>query len=131
MKKRMIRNISIMALLTLLMGVVLGLYISNTSSVPDADNASLYGDGVYTASAPGYLSDVTVTVTVTGGQVSAVEIDASGETPALGGQAAQTLAPLLVQAGGTAGVDAVSGSTMTSQAVLAAMEDCLAQAVIE
>ena len=131
MKKRMIRNISIMALLTLLMGVALGLYISNTSSVPAADNASLYGDGAYTASAPGYLSDVTVTVTVTGGQVSAVEIDASGETPALGGQAAQTLAPLLVQAGGTAGVDAVSGSTMTSQAVLAVMEDCLAQAVIE
>ena len=37
MKKRMTRNISIMAVLTLLMGVVLALYISNTSSVPDAD----------------------------------------------------------------------------------------------
>lgn len=79
MKKRMTRNISIMAVLTLLMGVVLALYISNTSSVPDADNSAAYGDGEYTAAAAGYLSDVTVTVTIAGGQVSAVEIDASGE----------------------------------------------------
>lgn len=131
MKKRMTRNISIMALLTLLMGVVLGLYIANTGSVPDADNAAAYADGSYTAAAAGYLSDVTVTVTITGGQMAQVEIDASGETPALGGQAAQTLAPLLTQAGGTAGVDAVSGSTLTSKAVFAAMEDCLAQAALE
>lgn len=50
MKKRMTRNISIMAVLTLLMGVVLALYISNTSSVPDADNSAAYGDGEYTLS---------------------------------------------------------------------------------
>ena len=31
-------------------------------------------------------------------------------------------------AGSTVGVDAVSGSTMTSDAVFAAMNDCLAQA---
>lgn len=131
MKKRMTRNISIMAVLTLLMGVVLALYISNTSSVPDADNSAAYGDGEYTAAAAGYLNDVTVTVTIAGGQVSAVEIDASGETPALGGQAAQTLAPLLAQAGSPSGVDAVSGSTMTSKAVFEAMNDCLAQAALE
>lgn len=63
--------------------------------------------------------------------MSAVEIDASGETPALGGQAAQTLAPLLAQAGSPSGVDAVSGSTMTSKAVFEAMNDCLAQAALE
>ena len=68
MKKRMTRNISIMAVLTLLMGVVLALYISNTSSVPDADNSAAYGDGEYTAAAAGYLSDVTVTVTIAGGR---------------------------------------------------------------
>ena len=69
-----------------------------------------------------------MTVTITGGKVTDVSIDASGETPSLGGAAAETLAPQLAEAGSTAGVDAVSGSTMTSDAVFTAMDDCLAQA---
>ena len=70
----------------------------------------------------------TLWLTITGGKVTNVAIDASGETPALGGKAAESLAPALVEAGGTAGVDAVTGSTMTSDAVFEAMEDCLTQA---
>ena len=68
------------------------------------------------------------TVTITGGKVTNVAIDASGETPDLGGKAAEALSASLLAAGSTAGVDAVSGSTMTSDAVFAAMNDCLAQA---
>ena len=82
----------------------------------------------YTSSAQGCLSDVTVTVTVTGGRVTGVEIDASGETPELGGIAAETLADQLTKAGSTSGVDAVAGATMTSDAVFTAMDDCLSQA---
>ena len=85
-------------------------------------------DGTYTSSAQGCLSDVTVKVTVTGGRVTGVEIDASGETPELGGAAAEALAAALLKTGSTAGVDAVSGSTMTSQAIFTAMDDCLRQA---
>ena len=85
-------------------------------------------DGTYTASAQGCLSEVGVTVTITGGKVTNVVIDASGETPELGGKAAETLSASLLAAGSTVGVDAVSGSTMTSDAVFAAMNDCLAQA---
>ena len=76
----------------------------------------------------GYPFDVTVTVTVTGGRVTGVEIDASGETPELGGIAAETLADQLTKAGSTSGVDAVAGATMTSDAVFTAMDDCLSQA---
>lgn len=128
MLKHLTRNIAIMAVLTLIMGVVLKLYIANTGTVPAADNATHYTDGSYTATAAGYLSEVTVTVTITGGKVTSVTADASGETPSLGGAAAQQLAQQLTEAGSTSGVDAVSGSTMTSNAVLAAMEDCMAQA---
>ena len=71
---------------------------------------------------------MTVKVTVTGGRVTGVEIDASGETPELGGAAAEALAAALLKTGSTAGVDAVSGSTMTSQAIFTAMDDCLRQA---
>ena len=85
-------------------------------------------DGTYTSSAKGCLSDVEVTVTVSGGKVSEVAIDASGETPELGGAAAETLADALTKAGSTNGVDAVSGATLTSEAVFTAMDDCLSQA---
>lgn len=128
MKKHLTRNGVLMAVATLIMGIVLGLYISSTGTVPAADNADSYTDGTYTSSAQGCLSEVSVTVTITGGKVTDVSIDASGETPSLGGAAAETLAPQLAEAGSTAGVDAVSGSTMTSDAVFTAMDDCLAQA---
>lgn len=125
MKNKMTRNVILMAVVTVIMAVALSLYIQNTGTVPAA--ASLT-DGIYTSSAQGCLSDVTVKVTVTGGRVTGVEIDASGETPELGGTAAEALAAALLKTGSTAGVDAVSGSTMTSQAIFTAMDDCLRQA---
>ena len=124
--KKLTRNVIIMAVVTVIMAVVLGLYIKNTGTVPAADNAASLTDGIYTSSAQGCLSDVTVTVT--GGRVTGVEIDASGETPELGGTAAETLADQLTKTGSTSGVDAVAGATMTSDAVFTAMDDCLSQA---
>ena len=128
MKKHMTRNMILMLVLDVILGIVLALYIANTGTVPAADNADTYTDGTYTASEQGCLSEVAVTVTITGGKVTNVVIDASGETPELGGKAAETLSASLLAAGSTVGVDAVSGSTMTSDAVFAAMNDCLAQA---
>ena len=128
MKRRLTRNAILMAIVTLIMGIGLSLYIASTGTVPAADNAASYTDGTYTASAHGCLSDVAVTVTITGGKVTNVVIDASGEEPDRGGKAAETLSASLLAAGSTVGVDAVSGSTMTSDAVFAAMNDCLAQA---
>lgn len=128
MKKTMTRNIVIMAIVTVIMAVVLSLYIKSTGTVPAADSTASLTDGTYTSSAKGCLSDVEVTVTVSGGKVSEVAIDASGETPELGGAAAETLADALTKAGSTNGVDAVSGATLTSEAVFTAMDDCLSQA---
>ena len=118
MTAKMTRNILLMLAATVLMGIVLNLYIHNTGTVPAADNAAPLTDGSYTSSAQGCLSEVTVTVTVTGGKVTAVQVDASAET----------LAAQLTQTGSTAGVDAITGSTMTSEAIFTAMDACLAQA---
>ena len=128
MKRRLTRNAILMAIVTLIMGIGLSLYIASTGTVPAADNAASYTDGTNTASAHGCLSDVAVTVTITGGKVTDVDIDASGETPELGGNAAAALAEQLTEAGTTTGVDAVAGATMTSDAVFTAMDDCLSQA---
>ena len=121
MTAKMTRNILLMLAATVLMGIVLNLYIYNTGTVPAADNAAPLTDGSYTSSAQGCLSEVTVTVT-------AVQVDASAENPELGGKAAETLAAQLTQTGSTAGVDAITGSTMTSEAIFTAMDACLAQA---
>lgn len=128
MKKHSTRNIILMVILDIVFGIVLSLYIANTGTVPAADNAATYTDGSYTSSAKGCLSDVSVTVTITGGKVTNVVIDASSETPELGGKAAESLAVSLLNTGSTTGVDAITGSTMTSDAVFTAMDDCLAQA---
>ena len=89
MKKHLTRNIILMLVLDVVLGIVLALYIASTGTVPAADNAETYTDGTYTASAQGCLSEVGVTVTITGGKVTNVAIDASGETPELGGKAAE------------------------------------------
>ena len=130
MKNKMTRNVILMAVVTVIMAVALSLYIQNTGTVPAADNAASLTDGIYTSSAQGCLSDVTVkvTVTVTGGKVTAVQVDASAETPELGGKAAETLAAQLTQTGSTAGADAITGATLTSEAIFTAMDACLAQA---
>lgn len=128
MTAKMTRNILLMLVATVLMGIVLNLYIHNTGTVPAADNAAPLTDGSYTSAAQGCMSEVTVTVTVTGGKVTAVQVDASAETPELGGKAAETLAAQLTQTGSTAGADAITGATLTSEAIFTAMDACLAQA---
>ena len=123
MTAKMTRNILLMLVATVLMGIVLNLYIHNTGTVPAADNAAPLTDGSYTSAAQGCMGEVTVTVTVT-----AVQVDASAETPELGGKAAETLAAQLTQTGSTAGADAITGATLTSEAIFTAMDACLAQA---
>ena len=130
MPKRMLRNVLLMAVITVLMAIALVFYIRNTQTLPGGENPGsvLLHDGVYTSVQQGYSGEVSVTVAVSGGKGSAVEAGASGETPSLGGVAAADLAASLTEAGSTANVDVVAGSTYTSQAVLDGMDDCLAQA---
>lgn len=87
-----------------------------------------YAAGSYTASAKGMESDVSVTITIDdSGKITEATIDASGETPELGGAAAGKLETAIVDAQ-SAEIDAVSGATMTSNAVIEALTDCLGQA---
>lgn len=87
--------------------------------------------GTYEASEKGFGGDVTVTVTVDeAGAVTAMEVKADSETPDLGGKAAPKIAEEIV-ANQSLAIDAVSGATITSDAVLAAAENALSQAGID
>ena len=84
-------------------------------------------DGTYTASAQGYAGPVPVTVEVKGGKIVSISVDASGETAALGGAAAPMMAEAIQTANGTVDVDGVTGATMTSNAIKAAVNAALKQ----
>lgn len=95
--------------------------------VVETEPAGIYTPGTYTAEAQGYSSKVKVTVTVDANAITEVKVDSSGETPALGGAAADKLAKQVMDAQ-SAEIDGASGATMTSKAVKTAVADCLAQA---
>ena len=89
-------------------------------------HAAGYVDGTYTASGKGIGGMVPVTVTVKDGEIALVEVGPNSETPGIGSKAIELLPARIVEAGGTEGVDAVSGATVTSRAILAAVDECLA-----
>ncbi len=92
-----------------------------------AAQAGIVSGDSYTASAEGFESDFVVTATFAEDALVGLTIDASGETPEYGGAAAEELSATILAAGGTDGLDAVAGATITSQAVFAAYADCAAQ----
>ncbi len=106
-------------------GVTLSAYTGLTPFASEA--AGTYTPGTYTASAKGIASDVTVTMTFSEDAITKVEIDATGETPNIGGAAAQDLAEAIINAQGIE-IDAVSGATVTTDAVKQAAADCISQA---
>lgn len=95
--------------------------------VPEAVSGLTFTPGTYSASAKGLASDVTVTMTFDETMITDVVIDASGETPDIGGAAVGEMRSRIL-AGQTCNVDAVSGATVTSDAIKKAAADCIAQA---
>jgi uncharacterized protein with FMN-binding domain len=91
------------------------------------ESTALYTAGTYSASSPGHSSDVTVTAEFDDSSITSVTIDASGETESIGGAAVDTLQQEILDAQ-SAEIDTVFGATETSNAVIRAMEDVIAQA---
>ena len=77
--------------------------------------------------AEGISSTVKVTMTFSDSAVTDVVVDTSGETASIGAAAADELREQLMAAG-SAEIDGVSGSTITSDAVMKAAKSCYAQA---
>ena len=92
-----------------------------------ASGAANYTPGTYTASAKGIGSDVKVTMTFDEHSITNVEIDVSGETPDIGGKIGGDMANAILTAQ-SADVDAVSGASVTSEAIRQAAADCISQA---
>ena len=89
--------------------------------------AGSYIPGTYEGTAEGISSTIKVTMTFSDSAVTDVVVDTSGETASYGAAAADQLKEqLLSSANGE--IDGVSGSTITSDAVMKAAKSCFAQA---
>ena len=84
------------------------------------------GNGTYTVIRQG-MGDVTVTCTFKDGKLIDVQIVGDGETKGYGLDAIPVLRETLLSAG-TPEIDAVSGSTITSNAVISAVKECFQMA---
>ena len=100
---------------------------ASSSTAASSGAAGTYIPGTYEGTAEGISSTVKVTMTFSDSAVTDVVVDTSGETASYGAAAADELREQLMAAG-SAEIDGVSGSTITSDAVMKAAKSCYAQA---
>lgn len=81
------------------------------------------GSGETTAegTAEGFNGPINVTVTRDGDKIVGLDIADHTETPEYGGEAIKTLSEQILSNGSAEGIDAVSGSTVTSNALFEAI----------
>lgn len=155
-EKEMKKAIALVLALALLMGLAACAGTANEGEVPTPDVAAtpapVEGNepqgktalkaGTYTASKQGMNGDVTVEVVVTEDAISSVVVTENLETPGIGSPLTDASGNVLAEAGEipvlaipekivanqSVKVDAVTGATITSYAIINAVTDCLTQA---
>ncbi|MBP3427617.1 MAG: FAD-binding protein [Clostridia bacterium] len=103
-----------------------GVALTGIAGMGIAEAAAIYTPGTYSATAQG-IGTVLVTMTFSETAITDVVLDVSGETAGYGRDAAEALKAALMNAQ-SAEIDAVSGSTLTSKAVMEAADKCIKQA---
>ena len=87
-----------------------------------------YKAGVYTAEAKGYGGAIIATVTIDeAGAIADVKLVGEQESPYVGGYSLLDYPAMIIKAQST-DVEAYAGATFTNDGIIAAVEDCLAQA---
>lgn len=85
-------------------------------------------EGALTGTAKGFGGEIQVqAVTDENGTITALTVTGEGETPEIGGTAMEELTSAILEKGTVEGVDAVSGATVTSEGVFAAVKAALEQ----
>ncbi len=85
-------------------------------------------EGALTGTAKGFGGEIQAQVTADeNGTITALLLTGEGETPEIGGTAMEELTSAILEKGTVEGVDAVSGATVTSEGVFAAVKAALEQ----
>ena len=111
---------------------VTGATISSSAVVACVNAASKFvqeagAAGVLTGTADGFMGPITVSVTMDGDTITAVEVVSNSETPEIAGGALEQI-PAAIVAANSPDVDIVSGATYTSNGIINAVKNALASA---
>lgn len=113
------------------MAVEMALENKAEGQAPEVGAALAYKEGTYTGKAFGFHSYVTVETVFTKDSIKSVTVtDNSGETPYLRDRCAEVIPAAIVE-NQSLNVDAVTGATWGSEAIINAVADCVAQAAGE
>lgn len=96
-----------------------------TTATETTEAAGTYTPGTYTATVTG-MKEMTVTVTFSADAITDIQLDHQ-ETEGIGVPVCDSLPAEILELQGL-GIDAVSGATLTSNAILEGVADCVAQA---
>ncbi len=121
--------------LLLLLGALAGCTPATTPVEPsptqppasEAPAMALYTPGTYTATVQAHNGPLTLSVTFDAQSITGITIGEHAETAGIS-DAPITRIPAAIIEGQTLHVDTVAGATFTSEAILKAVEDCVAQA---
>ena len=86
-----------------------------------------YRDGTYYASGTGKFGPVPVTVVISGGRITSIEVGPNEESSVMAERAQSQVIPAIIEAQ-TADVEVVTGATMTSEAIIDAVNQALERA---
>lgn len=113
------------------------IYVGQKLTIPDGQTGTqpqpitgTITPGTYSAVAQGNNGPVTVEVTVSADAITAVKVVSHKETPSIGGPAVERI-PAAIVANQSLKIDAITGATNTSKAILAAVEDAARQAGVD
>ena len=115
MKKTQMKQIIAAVVLVVIAAVALLVYNSSKpASTPAVDGAGASGE--FTGTAKGFGGDVSVTLTLTDGQITGCTAEGADETQGVGSMAIDQLPGEIAESGSIA-VDGVTGATITSNAI--------------
>jgi fumarate reductase flavoprotein subunit len=94
---------------------------------PKPQGDDLFVPGTYTGVSTGFGGEVKVTATLSGKKIEDIQIEGSHETENIGSFAVEMLGAKILEAQSSK-IDALTGATVTSNAILRALNDALTQA---
>jgi fumarate reductase flavoprotein subunit len=112
------KSIFVFGILALVLAGLAGCASTGSSVVP-IGNAS----GTASATAAGFVGDITVTITMVDGYITDAQV-VGDETPSVG-SVAVARAPTLIKKNNTGVLDAISGASISTAAISAAAQEAL------
>lgn len=108
-------------IITLILIMALFLFGCSTKTV---EQAGAYTPGVYEGSAEGFGGKLDVQVTLSSDKIEKVEVISHNETNGIGSKAVEALPSLIVEKN-TPDVEVITGATISSKAIIAAVKDAM------